>query len=187
MARDPRKGGAYDSGMRGREKPKVESGNTGGDRGARGPDGSTGSEHKQSAGKTVGDSNGVDLSAYTSGMRGPEKSPQKDASGSANLFAEKGSKMGGESKQGPNTIVGHPKGHDDAGQGPRKGVDDGTLRSAAKSAYTMGGPGQNLEDAAVGHEPDGEGILGEESDTHINISIPKKSLKRKQSGMAGSI
>lgn len=171
MARDPRKGGAYDSGMRGKEKAKP----------------SSGSENKQSGGNAVGDPGGVDLSAYTSGMRGPEKSPQKDASGSANLFAEKGSKMGGESKQGPNTIVGHPKGHDDAGQGPRKGVDDGALRSAAKSAYAMGGPGQNLEDAAIGHEPDGEGILGEESDTHINISIPKKSLKRKQSGMAGSI
>jgi hypothetical protein len=189
MARDPRKAGAFESGMRGKEKPKVESGNTGGERGARVPDGGTGSESRQAAGKTVGDAGGVDLSAYTSGMRGTEKPMQKSASGDANLFAEAGSKMGGESKQGPNTIVGHPKGHNDAGKGPRKGVDDGTLRSKAEDAYHMGNDGNAVnssEEAAQGHEPSGEGILGEEDDTHINIRIPKASLKRKNPGMQGN-
>ncbi len=186
MARDPRKSGAFESGMRGKEKPKVESGNTGGDRGARGPAGGTGSESVQAPGKTVGDSAGVDLSAYTSGMRGAEKPKQKAASGDANMFAEEGSKMGGESKQGPNTIVGHPKGHDDAGQGARKGVTDSHLKKTGQDAYGLGTPGNNTEAAAAGEEPSGEGILGEEDDTHINIRIPKASLKRKASGIQGS-
>lgn len=185
MARDPRKAGAFDSGMRGKEKPKVE-GNTGGDRGARGPTGGTGSETHQAAGKTVGDSAGVDLSAYTSGMRGIEKPKQKAASGDANKFAEEGSTMGGESKQGPSTIVGQPKGHNDAGKGARKGIDDGALRSKASDAYEMGRNSSAVnssEEAAQGHEPSGDGILGEEDDTHINIRIPKASLKRKQHGL----
>lgn len=174
MARDPRKGGAFDSGMRGKEKAKP----------------SSGSENKQSAGNSVGDPRGVDLSAYTSGMRGPEKAKQKDASGSANKFAEEGSTMGGESKQGPDTVVGHPKGHSDAAHGNRTGVSDGDKRSKASDAYGMGrndNAVNSSEAAAQGHQPSGEGILGEEDDTHINIRIPKSSLKKKQSGMAGSV
>jgi hypothetical protein len=184
MARDPRKGGAFESGMRGKEKPKVESGNTGGDRGARGPDGGAGSEDRQAAGKTVGDSNGVDLSAYTSGMRGMEKPKQK---GAANQASEqvKG-RSGGESRQGPDAIVGQPEGHTEAGKGNRTGVSDGTARSAAQDAYAMGrndDAANSSELAAEGKEPQGDGILGEEDDTHINIRIPKASLKRKASGV----
>jgi hypothetical protein len=68
MTRDPRKNSAFDSGMRGREKPKVA--DTHGD--TRVND-NAGGESKQAAGKTVGNPGGEDLSAYTSGMRGPEK------------------------------------------------------------------------------------------------------------------
>lgn len=183
MARDPRKSGAFDSGMRGRETPKVQTGNTAG--GARGPSGSPGSESAQAPGRTVGDPNGVDLAAYTSGMRGVEKPKQKDASGSANRQPRAGE--AGGNRQKPHSTVGKPGGHDDAGQGERKGVSDGALRSKAQDAYSMGGPSENLEEAAQGGDPEGNGILGEEDDTHINIRIPKASLKRKQSGMAGTV
>lgn len=173
MARDPRKGGAYDSGMRGKEKQKAASG----------------SESNQTAGKTVGDPRGVDLSAYTSGMRGMEKPKQKDASGGAT--EQVSGKSGGESKQGVNTVVGQPAGHDDAAQGMRKGVTDGSLRSKAQDAYAMGNDGNaanSTEEAAQGKEPSGEGILGEEDEHgNINIRFPRASLKKKQSGMAGSI
>ena len=183
MAKDPRKSGAYDSGMRGREKPKV-SGNTDGQ--SRGPAAGAGSESRQAPGKTVGDANGVDLSAYTSGMRGIEKPKQKDASGAANQ-QPRGGEAGGN-RQNPHSTVGKPAGHDDAGKDPGSGVDDSTLQSRAAGAYKMGSPDENLESAAAGKDPMGEaGIIGEEDDTHINVRIPKASLKKKQSGMAGSI
>ena len=50
----------------------------------------------------------------------------------------------------------------------------------------MGPDGSNTnstELAAEGKEPEGEGILGEEDDTHINIRIPKASLKKKNPGL----
>lgn len=184
MSRDPRKAGAFDSGMRGREKPKIQTGNTDA---TKGPDGGTGSESKMTPGATVGTPKGVDLSAYTSGMRGIEKPKQAAASGDANMFAEEGSKMGGENKQGPSTIVGHPSGHSDAASGARKGIKDSALQSRVTDTRKLGIAGNNTEAAAAGNEPSGEGILGEEDDTHINIRIPKASLKKKQSGMAGSI
>lgn len=185
MARDPRKGGAFDSGMRGREKPKVESGNVGGDRGSRGPDAGAGSESKQMPGKTVGDAAGVDLSAYTSGMRGIEKPKQKAVDGVGTQQPKAGTVAG--NRQTPHSTVGNPAGHDDAGHGARRGVADSHLKKTGTDAYTMGLPGNNTEAAAAGEEPSGDGILGEEDDTHINIRIPKASLKKKQSGMAGSI
>jgi hypothetical protein len=183
MARDPRKGSAFESGMRGREKPKIE-GNTGGDRGGKGPDGASGSESKQAAGKTVGDPNGVDLSAYVSGMRGNEKPKQKDASGSANQFPSGGSAAG--NRQDPHSTVGKPAGHDDAGQGARAGVSQGQMRNAGDDAKKMGIPGNSTENSAEGSELP-EGILGEDDDTHINLKIPKSSIRKKVSGMAGSI
>jgi hypothetical protein len=135
MARDPRKNSAFDSGMRGREKPKVSEshGKTkGAEEASR-----KGGEHKQGANSVVGDPDGVTHTdpAYTSGMRGMEKPKQKSASGDANMFAEDGSTMGGESKQGPNTIVGHPKGHDDAASGQRHGVSESSMRNSGKDAY----------------------------------------------------
>jgi len=48
-------------------------------------------------------------------------------------------------------------------------------------------PARTWKTAAQGNDPDSNGILGEEDDTHINIRIPKASLKRKQSGMAGTV
>lgn len=177
MARDPRKSSAFDSGMRGKDKPKTAQ-----------PDGAAGSEDKQAPGKTVGTPGGVDLSAYTSGMRGIEKPKQKDAGGAANQQPKAG-EVGGNRQQ-PHSTVGKPGGHDDAAQGMRKGVTDGSARSKAQDAYAMGSnenAANSSEEAAQGNEPSGEGILGEEDDTHINVRIPKASLKRKQSGMAGTI
>jgi len=187
MARDPRKNSAFASGMRGKDKPKVE-GNTGGDRGARGPDGSSGSESKQTGGKTVGDSAGVDLSAYTSGMRGIEKPKQKDAATEATYgqTREGKSQGAGSTKQGPDRFVGNPDGEqswssDDTG--PKKGIKDAVLQKKVTSTRGLGIPGNNTEAAAAGHQPSGEGILGEEDDTHINIRIPKASLKKKNPGL----
>src|SRR5947209_6069291 len=110
MARDPRKNSSFDSGMRGREKPKIADSHGG----TFAPGGTTDGNSKQQAGGRIGDTTGVDLSAYTSGMRGPEKPKQKRADpegsrpGSATYGQEREGTLGGESKQGPNTMVGHP-------------------------------------------------------------------------------
>ncbi len=182
MARDPRKTSAYESGMRGAEKPKVQSGNTGGDRGGRGPAGSPGSESSQGAGKTVGTPNGVDQSAYMSGMRGMEKPKQKSPAAAT----DHPSGGGGEHKQGPNTVVGEPGGHNDAGTGARAGVSAATARSRGQDAYGLGIPGNNTELSAAGADPGSEPIMGEEDDTHINIRVPKASLKKKAAGLQGN-
>jgi hypothetical protein len=182
MARDPRKSSAFESGMRGREKPKADKANTAQ------PDGAAGSEEKQAPGKTVGEPGGVDLSAYTSGMRGIEKPKQKDAAGSATQQPKAGQASGNSQK--PHSTVGKPGGHDDAASGNRSGVSNGAARSKATDAYALGtneNAANSTEEAAQGHEPEGDGILGEEDDTHINVRIPKSSIRRKQAGMAGTI
>jgi hypothetical protein len=179
MSKDPRKRSAYDSGMRGNEKPKV-SGDGGG--GNTKVNDNAGGESKQAAGKTIGTPGGVDLSAYKSGMRGIEQPKQKSAKGGATYGQGNEGSGGGENKQGPNKHVGNPDGHSDAKQGARKGVTDSHLQSAAKDAKKLGIPGNNTEASANGDEP-----WAEEDDTHINIKIPKASMKRKTSGMAGSI
>lgn len=186
MARDPRKGGAFDSGMRGREKPKVQ-GAHGGTFGQE-DSGVGGGEKKQGASTTVGNPDGVNLndSAYSSGMRGVEKAKQKSASGDATFGQENSGSHGGENKQGPSTIVGNPDGHNDAARGKRAGVEGGQMQSAAKDAHSAGAAGSNnsTENAASESHPEGDaGILGEEDDTHINIRIPKASLKRKNPGL----
>jgi hypothetical protein len=178
MARDPRKGSAFESGMRGREKPKIADAHgktVGSEAGS-----NSGGESKQGANSLVGTPDGVDLSAYTSGMRGPEQPKQKPASGAANDHPSGG---GGENKQGPNTVVGEPGGHNDAGQGAKKGVNDSHLQSVAKGAHEMGIPGSSTEQAAIGQPEGTPGILGEEDETHINVRIPKASLRKKASGV----
>lgn len=168
MARDPRKNSAFDSGLRGREKPKASSG---------------GGESKQGPNSTVGTPDGASVDAFSSGMRGS----QKPASGAATQHVE--GTPGGENKQGVNTVVGQPSGHDDAGQGKRAGIDSGHFQAAAKSAHDLGAAGSNnsTEHAASQSHPMGEeGILGEEDDTHINVRIPKASLKRKAPGVQGN-
>jgi hypothetical protein len=180
MARDPRKNAAFDSGMRGSQKPKVQAAHGG----TAPTQGSADGNSKQQPGGRIGDNTGVDLSAYTSGMRGPEKPKQKPASGAANFGQEKEGASGGENKQGPDTRIGHPDGHNDAGTGPRRGVQDSHLRQTPSDAKKLGIPGNNTEAASQGQPGDGaEGILGEEDDTHINIRIPKASLKKKNPGL----
>lgn len=178
MARDPRKGSAFDSGMRGREKPKIADAH--GKTAA--PKGDSAGNEKQHAGGRIGDNTGVDLSAYTSGMRGPEKPKQKPAAGAANYGQGSEGSAGGENRQAPDTQVGNPDGHNDAGTGKRAGVDAAGLRSAGSNAKELG-VGSNLEQASQSAEPEGQaGVLGEEDDTHINLRIPKASLKRKATG-----
>lgn len=182
MARDPRKSSAFDSGMRGREKPRVQSGNGRGEQGTKGPDGGTGGENVQGAGKTVGDSKGVGLDAYTSGMRGPEKPKQKSADAAIQSTGDNvaAGNLSGSMKQGPNSVVGKPEGENPELTGKRSGVQDGSLQTSTSSAYKVGIPGNNTEAAAAGMEPSAE-----EDDTHINVRIPKASLKRKASGVQG--
>lgn len=192
MARDPRKDSAFSSGLRGREKPKVQGahGGTFGQENA--GTSAAGGEHKQGASTTVGNPDGVNLndSAYSSGMRGMEKSSQKSGA-SATFGQQREGSGGGENKQGPDTQVGKPDGHNDAERGPTKGVMDSHIKSAAEDAHKMGAAGSNnsTEHAASQSHPTGgdeAGILGEEDDTHINIRIPKASLKRKAPGLQTS-
>lgn len=204
MARDPRGNSAFSSGLRGREKPKVADahGKTWGqeDEGkSEQVDG--GGVTKQGPDRFVGNPDGVNLndSAYSSGMRGMETAKQKSAGGDpggssgANMFAEKGSPRQPENKQLPNSVVGQPSGEQSwsgSDRGPKKGVGDEHLRGKASDAYELGNDGNAVnssEQAAEGHvHSDGEGILGEEDDTHINIRIPKASLKKKNPGLQTS-
>lgn len=184
MGRDPRGNSAFESGMRGREKPKIQ-----GSHGRNAVNDSPGGESRQAAGKTVGEPGGIDQTdaAYSSGMRGMEKAKQKSAEGGANQQMQ-GSQAAGN-RQEADTHVGEPMGHNDAERGVRHGVSGSTMRGSGEQAYGMGNNGNAVnssESAAEGHEPDGEGILGEEDDTHINIRIPKASLKRKASGLQTS-
>lgn len=185
MARDPRKNSAFDSGMRGREKPKVQEAH-----GTTKVNDNAGGESKQGAGKTIGTPGGVDLSAYSSGMRGPEAPKQKRAqqgrggTGDAEYGQTDKSAGGGESHQKANTTIGNPDGDNTAGRGKRAGADEGAMRNAGSDAKELGIPGNNTEEASQSAHPIGEaGILGDEDDTHINLRIPKASLKKKQGGV----
>jgi hypothetical protein len=184
MARDPRKNSAFESGLRGREKPKVADSH-----GSTAVNDNAGGESRQAAGKTIGDPGGVDHMdpAYSSGMRGMEKAKQKPASGAGNEQPSGGVQAGNHQK--PHSTVGDPAGHNDAGRGERKGFGDGAARGSGEDAYAMGNDGNaanSSERAAEGKEPQGDGILGEEDDTHINIRIPKASLKKKAGGLQTS-
>lgn len=183
MARDARKGAAYASGMRGREKPKVAEahGST------KVPDNPTEDpvgNQKQEPGKSIGTPGGVSHtdSVYSSGMRGLESGKQKPAqqgrsggSGDAEYGQTDEGKGGGENHQKPNTQIGNPDGDNTAKRGAMSGVGDEHLRSAAKGAYKLGIPGNNTEQASQG-----EPIGAEEDETHINVRIPKASLKKRQ-------
>jgi hypothetical protein len=168
--------------MRGREKPKVQSGNGRGEQGTKGPDGGAGGENTQGPGKTVGDPKGVGLDAYTSGMRGPEKPKQKSVDQAMQTTGDNvaAGNLSGNRKQGPNSVVGKPEGENPEVAGKRTGVGDNQLQSSTTGAYKIGIPGNNTEAAAAGMEPSAE-----EDDTHINVRIPKASLKRKASGVQG--
>lgn len=180
--RDARKGAAFASGMRGREKPKVADAH-GSTKNPAPTENPLGNE-RQEPGKSIGAPGGVDHTdpVYSSGMRGLESGKQKKAGGSAQYGQTSEGKGGGENKQGPDAFVGNPDGDNTAKKsGPASGIGDEHLRSAAKGAYKMGIPGNNTEQAATGGEP----IGAEEDDTHINIRVPKHSItKRKGAGQA---
>lgn len=181
MGRDPRKGAAFASGMRGREKPKVADahGRTLGEEDT----GTAGGEKKQVPMGHIGNPDGVDHTdpVYSSGMRGLETGKQKKAGGSAQYGQTREGSGGGENKQGPDTVVGNPDGDDTAKKaGVASGISDSHMQSAAKDAHKLGIPGNNTEQATQG-----EPIGAEEDDTHINIKVPKSSImKRKGSGQA---
>ncbi|HLW79300.1 MAG TPA: hypothetical protein VKU44_06840 [Terriglobia bacterium] len=112
------------------------------------------------------------LSAYDSGMRGSEK-PR---------VTESSKESGGESKQGAGTKVGSPDGDGLAafssgmrgGEQPRKKGADGANADQQTDQAGELGAGGNLEDASQQAAPEAH-----EDDTHINVRIPKSSIRRK--------
>jgi hypothetical protein len=152
MARDPRQGGAFDSGMRGREKAKE------------------GSSSKQTPGGKVGNPAGE---AYSSGMRGGEKPKQTPVEDSAATMATGNAGGAGSSRQEAGSSVGNPKG-EDGSKTVAAAMGGGEAQAHTSDAYKQGTAGNNLEAAAAGHEPSFE-----EDDTHVNIRVPKSSFKRK--------
>jgi len=149
MARDPRKASAFDSGMRGSQKP-------------------SGGESKQGPGTKVGNPHGE---AYSSGMRGNERPKEQPVEDAAATQATGDAIGAGSSKQGPNTSVGVPKGQDTS-KTVAAAMSGKQAQSATSDAYKPGNA--NLETAASGGEPQFE-----EDDTHVNIRVPKTSFKRK--------
>jgi hypothetical protein len=140
---------AFSSGMRGKEK---------------------GGGTKQHAGGTVGNPKGEKPTAHSSGMRGSEK--PKQAPDSANLTTSDTSRAGGENARIPNTHIGDPGAENSANvQKVAPAMNDGTLQQHTSDAYGM--DGNSLERAALGMQPDVQ-----EDDTHLNIRIPKASIKR---------
>jgi len=156
MAMKLSKMSAYSSGMRGGEKPKHAGGG----------------ESKQGEGTKVGDPDGVGLDAYSSGMRGPEKPKQKGAE----VATMSPTGNGGESKQAASTVVGNPKGHDTS-QSVGKSLQPSAAQASAKDAHSM--DENSLETSTASAYPEAE-----EDDTHINVRIPKASMKRKTGGLA---
>lgn len=185
MGRDPRKGAAFASGMRGREKPTIADahGRTMGEEDT----GTAGGEKKQVPMGHIGNPDGVDHTdpVYSSGMRGLETGKQKRAQqGRGGSDAQYGQTDhgagGGESKQGPDKQVGNPDGDNTVKRGQTSGVADSHMQSTAKDAHDLGIPGNNTEQASQG-----EPLSAEEDDTHINIRVPKSSIaKRKGAGQA---
>lgn len=171
MARDMRKNTAFSSGMRGQEKPKISEGNVRGDAATSQPGGSKGGESMQGPHTKVGDPGGVDLSAYSSGMRGAEKPKQKSAEAATMSTGNSGGS--GSEMQGVNTSVGNPKGEDTSRRmGPSMGNDAAQQRVAG--AEKLGIPGNNTEAATSQDAP-----MVEEDDTHLHIKVPKAAVKRR--------
>ena len=175
MAKSGKKNSAFLSGMRGGEKSKgVEESKTSA------PDAATGGEAVQGPSKEIGDSAGVDLPAYTSGMRGIEKPKQK--SGNAATLSSEDPDGGpakhiAPNKQAPGTVVGDPEGV--VGEGHDHipmSMSEGQKRSDASAAYKMAKPGagMSLESPIVNDVPQLD-----EDDTHINVKIPKSSLGKR--------
>jgi len=150
MARDLKKFSAFDSGMRGSEKPRVSESSNGG-------------ESKQDAGTKVGEPDGEGLSAFSSGMRGSQKPPASATRG------PKGG--GGESKQGAGTVVDEPNGTATAKRGSQS-TSASAANGAAQDAHAM-------DENSLELSPDHQGPEAHEDDTHINVRIPKSSIKRK--------
>lgn len=149
MARDPRKASAFDSGMRGSQKP-------------------SGGESKQGPRSKVGNPDGE---AYSSGMRGGEKPKEQPVEDAAATQATGNAAGAGSSRQGPNTSVGNPKG-EDSSKTIAGAMSGKQTQSATSGAYKP--DTSNLEAASQGQDPQFE-----EDDTHLNIRVPKTSFKRK--------
>jgi hypothetical protein len=151
MKRDPRTSAAFDSGMRGKDKPS-EGGS------------------KQGPKTKVGNPDGE---LYSSGMRGQEKPKEAPVEDGAATLATGDAGGAGSSKQAPNSSVGNPKG-EDASKAVGAVLGGGEAQAKTSAGYKVGIPGNNLEHAAAGHEPSFE-----EDDTHLNIRVPKTSFKRR--------
>ncbi len=185
MAKDPRKMSAFESGMRGRETPKPAV---------------TKSSPKRVAGKSEGKAGNDDVresaagkfDAFTSGMRGKEvkghetfyprasdgiPAGTRSAKGAPQRRAEDRAEFADPTSDFSDVEESDlPEGSDGNGQT----MSSDTARSRAEEAYKLGSPGSNLEAAAAGDEP-----WAEEDDTHINIRVPKATMKKKP-GLQGS-
>ena len=168
MAKDPRKMSAFESGMRGRETPKTKR--------------AAGKANGEADLKLVQDTAPGKADAYSSGMRGMEtessKSPDTVPAGAPRRRAEDKTDPAAAAASTFSDVEESdlPAGSDGHGQT----MSSETARGRAEAAYQLGTPGNNTEAAAAGDQP-----WAEEDDTHINIRVPKASLKKKP-GLQGS-
>jgi hypothetical protein len=150
MARDPRGGSAFDSGMRGKQKA-----NSGGD-----------SRTTQKPGGKVGNPGGE---AFSSGMRGGEKPKQKATPDEGATLATGDQAGAGSSHQAPGSSIGVPKGQDTS-TSIAAAMGGKQLQAHTADAHDADA---STEQASQGHEPSFT-----EDDTHVNIRVPKSSFKR---------
>jgi hypothetical protein len=124
---------------------------------------------KQGPSTKVGNPDGEGATAFSSGMRGSQKPPAKASP------SQMGN--GGEHCQEPGSVIGQPGGIDTAGEGKRAGVQPGEMQASAGEARNSMDE-NSLERSAAGMSPEAD-----EDDTHINIRVPKSSIRRKQGGV----
>jgi hypothetical protein len=150
MSRDTRKASAYDSGMRGKEKPN-----------------SGDSSRSQKPGGKVGNPAGE---AYSSGMRGGEQPRQKSGDAATDSTNDHGA-AGGENARRPGAVIGNPEGEAAAaGRHSSSSMTPGAANGKAAAAHQADA---STEASAQGMQPSFE-----EDDTHVNIRVPKSSFKR---------
>jgi len=151
------KNSAFDSGMRGKEKPASEG------------------ESKQGPKTKVGNPDGE---LYSSGVRGNEKPKETPVEDAAATLTTGDAGGAGATKQTPNSSVGVPGGQDTS-KTVGAALGGAAAQAHTSAGYKVGSAGNNLESAAAGHEPSFE-----EDDTHLNIRVPKSSFKRKAAPQA---
>ena len=191
MAKDPRKMSAFESGMRGRETPKTKR--------------AGGKGNGEASAEPAQDTAPEKADAYSSGMRGVEEDKRKVLRLTKTKSCAQDDSGSGKSSSRVAAATHDPaaaprrRAEDKTGQAAANASSNGeeidlpadsdghgqtmpseSARRRAEEAYTLGIPGNNTEAAAAGEEP-----WAEEDETHINIRVPKASLKKKP-GLQGS-